>query len=65
MYKFKRVHIPTNTVTEEELKTTSQTSRFMHLDNRKDFLELVNDWNRLSLSMAGTRGSIEWLYVAL
>lgn len=65
MHKFKQVHIPTCAVYEHDFTEKSHPSLYRESMSRVEFLELVNDWNRISLLQTKVTGTVNWLYIAL
>jgi len=68
MYKYKRVHVPSGESKEETLEIHRMTmpgKSLLFPINKVEFLELVNNWNRLSLLQSNVTGKITWMYIAL
>ena len=65
MHRFKQVHITTGSVSEHPFTSITHPSQYDPYMSRAGFLELINDWNRISVLQSKATGKVDWLYFAI
>ena len=66
-YRYKQVYIPTNEVWEKDFTYESHPFQYDPYMSRANFLELINNWNQVSLLQSSVNDTkkVNWIYIAL